>query len=91
MFPSCPGPGHVHPHRPQTRRAFLRDSCCGFGGLALAAMLHAQGLRAAPAAPGNPLAPKRPPLPAKAKSESQLDHPGKSSQVACSCLMCFSL
>ena len=61
----CPGPGHTPSRLTQTRREFLRDSACGFGGLALAAMLHAQGLRAAPAAHTNPLAPKLPPLPAK--------------------------
>lgn len=54
-----------HSRLTRTRREFLRDGCCGFGGLALASLLHAQGLRAAPA---NPLAPKLPPLPAKAKS-----------------------
>ena len=78
MSHNCPGPGYAHSHRPQTRREFLRDSCCGFGGLALAAMLHAQGLRAAPA---NPLAPKRPPLPAKAKSVIFLFMAGGPSQL----------
>ena len=41
-------------HRPATRRAFLRDTFCGFGGLALASLLHQEGLRA------NPLAPRPP-------------------------------
>lgn len=57
---------HEHSRRTRTRREFIRDGCCGFGGLALASLLHAQGVRAA--APANPLAPKLPPLPAKAKS-----------------------
>ncbi|HTU90588.1 MAG TPA: DUF1501 domain-containing protein [Gemmataceae bacterium] len=48
------------------RRAFLRDSFCGFGTLALTALLHQDRLRAAA---DNPLAPKTPHLPqAKAKS-----------------------
>jgi hypothetical protein len=47
------------------RRAFLRDAFCGLSGLALAALLEQERLRAAPA---NALAPKRPHLPAKAKS-----------------------
>ncbi len=64
MYPDGFGE-HSRPTR--TRREFIRDSCGGFGGLALASLLHSQGLRAAPAT-GNPLAPKRPPLPAKAKS-----------------------
>ena len=64
MHPDAPRE-HARPTR--TRREFLRDSCCGFGGLALAALLHQQTLRAAATAT-NPLAPKTPPLPAKAKS-----------------------
>jgi len=46
-----------HPHsRPtRTRREFLRDSCCGFGGLAFASMLQSQALRAVTV---DPLAPK---------------------------------
>ncbi len=59
--------GRLEHSRPtRTRREFIRDGCCGFGGLALASLLHGQGLRTA--APTNPLAPKLPPLPAKAKS-----------------------
>lgn len=57
---------HEHSRPTRTRREFIRDGCCGFGGLAFASLLHAQGLRAA--APSNPLAPRLPPLPAKAKS-----------------------
>ena len=48
-----------------TRREFLRDAFCGFGGMAFGAMLAAQEARAQSA---NPLAPKKPHLPAKAKS-----------------------
>jgi hypothetical protein len=47
------------------RRRFLRDSFCGFGSLALGAMLQQEQLRAATA---NPLAAKLPHFPAKAKS-----------------------
>ena len=57
MFPehlprSCP---HARPTR--TRREFLRDGFCGFGGLALAAMLNEEQARAGAV---NPLAPKPP-------------------------------
>src|SRR3954447_19544920 len=57
-----------HPHaRPtRTRREFVRDAFCGFGGLALAAMLGDEQARAG--ASGGPLAPKPPHLPAKARS-----------------------
>jgi Protein of unknown function (DUF1501) len=48
-----------------TRREFLTDAFCGFGGMAFGAMLAAQEARAQSA---NPLAPKKPHLPAKAKS-----------------------
>jgi hypothetical protein len=48
------------------RRAFLRDSFCGFGSLALLSLLHEDAVRAAPV---DPLAPKPPHLPnPKAKS-----------------------
>ncbi len=39
--------------RPRDRRSLLRDAFCGFGGLALASLLHEEAL-------ANPLAPKRP-------------------------------
>jgi hypothetical protein len=48
-----------------TRRAFLRDAFCGFGSLAFASLLQQEALRAAPA---NPLAPKPPHRPAKARA-----------------------
>ncbi|HEY2159594.1 MAG TPA: DUF1501 domain-containing protein, partial [Isosphaeraceae bacterium] len=54
---------HSRPTR--TRREFVRDSFCGFGGLALAAMLHEEQARASS---GDPLAPKSPHLPAKARA-----------------------
>lgn len=49
----------------RSRRSFLRDACCGFGGLAFSSLLGEQIARAAPA---NPLAAKQPHQAAKAKS-----------------------
>jgi hypothetical protein len=49
----------------RSRRAFFRDTFCGFGSLALASLLHDDRLRAAPA---DPLAARPPHKPAKAKS-----------------------
>jgi hypothetical protein len=63
MFPdagSCP---HLRPTR--TRREFIRDGFCGFGGLALAAMLDQEQLRAGTV---DPLAPKPPHHAAKARA-----------------------
>ena len=54
---------HSRPTR--TRREFIRDGFCGFGGLALASLLHSQGARAGA---GNPLAARLPHIPAKANS-----------------------
>jgi hypothetical protein len=45
-----------------SRRSFLQSAACGIGGLALAAMLHDERVRA------NPLAPRRPHRPAKANA-----------------------
>ena len=52
---------HIRPTR--NRREFVADAFCGFGALALAS-LEAQ------AAVKNPLAPKRPDMPDKAKAKS---------------------
>lgn len=54
---------HARPTR--SRREFVRDAFCGFGGLALAALLDQEQAHAAPA---DPLAPKPPHLPAKARA-----------------------
>src|SRR5262245_11986031 len=51
-----------------TRRHFLRDSSAGLGALALALLQSEPARGAAPDKVVNPLAPKRPPLPARAKS-----------------------
>jgi Protein of unknown function (DUF1501) len=61
MFPNALP--HSRPTR--SRREFIRDAFCGFGGLALAALLDQEQARAAPA---DPLAPKPPHLPAKARA-----------------------
>src|ERR1051325_894256 len=55
-----------HSRITRTRRELLQDACCGFGGLAFASML-AQDVRAATL---NPLAPKAPHMPDKAKAKS---------------------
>src|SRR3954463_9732237 len=49
----------------RTRREFVRDACCGFGGLAFAALLPQEGARAGSA---DPLAPRAPHLPARARA-----------------------
>src|SRR5216684_3376327 len=54
-----------HARLTRTRRDFIRDAFCGFGGLALASLLHDEELRGGPA---DPLSPRVPPLPAKARS-----------------------
>jgi Protein of unknown function (DUF1501) len=51
----------------RNRREFICDAFCGFGALAYAAMLHQEDARAASI---NPLAPKRPHMPDKAKARS---------------------
>ncbi|WP_435011589.1 DUF1501 domain-containing protein [Tundrisphaera lichenicola] len=62
MYPDAPPP-HARPTR--TRREFVRDAFCGFGGLALASLLQEEQARAGS---NNPLAPRAPHLPARAKS-----------------------
>src|SRR5215471_3721449 len=58
-------PEHIRITR--TRRELLYDACCGFGGLAYASML---GRDVASAATLNPLAPKPPQMPDKAKAKA---------------------
>src|SRR5258708_3533575 len=59
----------MHPRLEQlqatTRRTFLKDAQVGLGSIALAALLARDGFAATE--PENPLAPRKPPLPAKAK------------------------
>ena len=59
-----------------SRRDMLRASACGFGTLALADLLKADTTHAA-----NPLAPKAPPFPAKARRVIFLFMHGGPSQV----------
>jgi hypothetical protein len=56
-----------HSRITRTRRELLYDACCGFGGLAFASML---GRDTAYAAALNPLAPKPPQMPDKAKAKA---------------------
>lgn len=67
---------HAKPTR--TRREFVREACCGIGGLALAAMLHDEQLRAAES---NPLAAKSSHVEPKAKSVIFLFMAGGPSHV----------
>ncbi|MBI3865882.1 MAG: DUF1501 domain-containing protein [Planctomycetia bacterium] len=62
----------------RTRREFVRDACCGFGGLALASLLHEQEARAGAA---SPLAARAPHFPGKAKSVIFLFMAGGPSHV----------
>ena len=63
---------------PQTRREALRKMGAGMGSIGLASLLGQQG---ALAAATNPLAPKQPHFPARAKRVIQLFMPGGPSQV----------
>jgi len=76
----CPGPSQPL-SRPATRREFLRRAGGGFGLLALASLLERDGLLAAPAAPPNPMAPKPPHFPARARSVIFLFMSGGPSHV----------
>jgi hypothetical protein len=55
----------LHSRPTRSRREFLRDASCGFGGLALASLLHQEEARAGAT---DPLAPKPPHLPARARA-----------------------
>jgi hypothetical protein len=79
MFPefsSSTRPPHVRLTR--SRREFIRDAFCGFGGLALATLLHDEELRAGAT---DPLALRVPPLPAKARSVIFLFMSGGPSHI----------
>ena len=67
-----------HSQVTRTRREFVREACCGFGGLALASLLHEEQSRAGSS---NPLAPKLAHHAAKAKSIVFLFMAGGPSQV----------
>ncbi len=66
MFPDTPDCPHVRVTR--TRREFVRDAFCGFGGLALASLVNQEQVRAGTAAAANPLAPRPPHHAAKARA-----------------------
>ncbi len=65
--------------RPLSRRDMLAQCANGFGAVALAALVHEQGLGQAPAS--NPLAPRRPHFAAKAKNVIFLYMDGGPSQL----------
>jgi hypothetical protein len=69
-------PAHSRPTR--TRREFVRDAFCGFGGLAFSAMLHQEQARAGAA---DPLAPRPPHHPARAKAVIFLFMAGGPSHI----------
>ncbi len=74
---------HWFPLNPQplTRREMLRQSSAGFGSLALAALLGEQGCAAAAGKPDNPLAPRKPHFPPRARRVIFLFMHGGPSQV----------
>ncbi|MBI4657347.1 MAG: DUF1501 domain-containing protein [Verrucomicrobia bacterium] len=81
----CTGPNGPET-RPTSRREFLRRSGCGLGMLALTSLLEAEGLLAddanpAQATPTNPLAPRPPHFPAKARNVIFLFMSGGPSHV----------
>lgn len=68
--------------RAVTRRHFFSQAGLGFGAMALSALLARDGRGAAPeTVPDNPLAPKAPPLAAKAKRVIYLHMAGSPSQI----------
>src|ERR1700722_17071312 len=64
-----------------SRRTLLKSTASGFGYVAFAALAHEQASRAASEAAGNPLAPKQPHFPAKAKRVIFLCMDGGPSHV----------
>jgi hypothetical protein len=64
-----------------TRRHFFRNCGVGLGTMGLASLLNENLFAAVPAAPANPLAPKTPHFPAKAKRVIYLHMAGSPSQL----------
>jgi hypothetical protein len=64
MLQQTEAPSAMNGHRllgsHQDRRTFLRNAGCGFGAIALSAMLAEDGLLAEEQKPTDPLAPKKP-------------------------------
>ena len=69
---------NTHSRWTRSRREFIRDACCGFGGLALSSLLNDEKLRAGT---GNPLTARSPHLPAKATSVIFLFMAGGPSHI----------
>ncbi|NBV20934.1 MAG: DUF1501 domain-containing protein [Proteobacteria bacterium] len=74
MFPEPP----VHSRLTRTRREFVRDACCGFGGLALATLFHEEQVRAGAV---NPLTDRPAHRAAKARSVIFLFMAGGPSHI----------
>ena len=72
---------HPHVRFARSRREFIAESAAGFGGLALSFLLQQDLLRADASRIVSPLDPKKPPLPAKAKSVIFLFQAGGPSQM----------
>jgi len=70
-----------HTRFARSRREFIAESAAGFGGLALSFLLQQDLLRAEASRIVSPLDPKKPPLPAKAKSVIFLFQAGGPSQM----------
>lgn len=78
MFPDrLPHHRLAHHRVTRTRREFVRDACCGFGGLALASLLHDEQVRGAT----NPLDARETHHPAKARSVIFLFMAGGPSHI----------
>lgn len=67
--------------RLETRRHFFRNCGVGVGSLALGSLMQRDNCSAAPSTSANPLAPKQPHFPAKAKSVIYLFMAGGPSQL----------
>ena len=64
-----------------TRRHFFGQSGVGLGAVALASLLQRDGVAGPSVRSANPLAPKKPPLPAKAKHVIYLHMAGSPTQL----------
>ena len=71
---------HLQHARALTRRHFLQHSTCGIGAMALSSLLAGEALAAPQAAAENPLAPKAPHFPSKAKAVIYLHMSGAPPQ-----------
>src|SRR3954471_4099768 len=69
-----------HSRVTRTRREFIRDGFCGFGGLALASLLEQERARAG-SGDADPLAPRPPHHPARARAVIFLFMAGRPSHL----------